>query len=264
MKVAIIGAGNMGTAVARGLIDSGKLRPVDVAVSNRSQQKLDALRDLYPGVEISTCNADVLKDARIVVLAVKPWAVNDVVDDIRGCFDLGRQQLVSLASGVSLADLEGMIGRAAKVYRCIPNTAAAVRQSMTFVCRNANVSESELAQVVGLFEAMGHVDVIPEDKLGAATSVCSCGIAFVMRYMRAQVEGAVELGIAPSKALEYVMQTMEGAVAVVRNSQGHVESEIDRVTTPGGITIKGLNTMEKYGFTTAVIEGLLASAQVKR
>lgn len=106
---------------------------------------------------------------------------------------------------------------------------------------------------------MGHAAVISEQLMPAATSLCSCGIAFAMRYVRAATEGGVELGIYPDKAKQYVLQTLRGAVELLESTGNNPEAEIDKVTTPGGITIKGLNAMEAHGFSNAVIQGLKSS-----
>ena len=130
---------------------------------------------------------------------------------------------------------------------------------MTFVSHSATASAQQVANVEAIFNALGKAAVIEERLMGAATSLCSCGIAFAMRYVRAATEGGVELGIYPNDAKQYVLQTLRGAVELLEATGNNPEVEIDKVTTPGGITIKGLNAMEAHGFTIAVIEGLKAS-----
>ena len=145
------------------------------------------------------------------------------------------------------------------VTRAMPNTAIAVGESMTFICGD-QASKAKVDELNMIFGSMGRSAVIPERMMGAAMALCSCGIAYAMRYVRAATEGAVELGLYPDAAKEYVFQTLRGAVALLEATGANPESEIDKVTTPGGVTIKGLNTMERNGFSTAVIEGLKASA----
>lgn len=258
MKIAIIGAGNMGGAIARGLAH-GKV-DVNIAVADLAQDKLDELKAEYNTIEIATDSKAIVADADVVLIAVKPWLVEPVLKGVLPTLDLSRQIILSIAAGVDIATLISWIGNdKAVVFRAIPNTAISILQSMTFVCHNANASAEQVAQVETIFNALGKAAVIEERLMGAATSLCSCGIAFAMRYVRAATEGGVELGIYPNDAKQYVLQTLRGAVELLESTGNNPEEEIDKVTTPGGITIKGLNAMEAHGFTTAVIEGLKAS-----
>ena len=251
MKIAIIGAGNMGGAIARGLAHGNM--DVNIAVADLAQDKLDELKAEYNAIEVSTDSAAIVADADVVLLAVKPWLVEPVIKSVLPALNLSSQIILSIAAGVDIATLTGWLGdEKAVVFRAIPNTAISIHQSMTFVCHNANVSEEQVAQVEAIFNALGKAAVIEERLMGAATSLCSCGIAFAMRYVRAATEGGVELGIYPNDAKQYVLQTLRGAVELLESTGNNPEVEIDKVTTPGGITIKGLNAMEAHGFTNAV------------
>ena len=258
MKIAIIGAGNMGGAIARGLAHSDI--DIKIAVADLAQDKLDELNRECASVEISTDSSAIVADADVVLLAVKPWLVETVIKGVLPQFDLSHQIILSIAAGVDIATLTAWLGNeSAVVFRAIPNTAISIHQSMTFVSHNANASAQQVAEVEAIFNALGKAAVIEERLMGAATSLCSCGIAFAMRYVRAATEGGVELGIYPNDAKQYVLQTLRGAVELLEATGNNPEVEIDKVTTPGGITIKGLNAMEAHGFTNAVIEGLKAS-----
>lgn len=147
------------------------------------------------------------------------------------------------------------------IVRAIPNTAMAVGRSMTFICHADDADPARISPVTDIFDRLGTAAVIPEQQLGAAMALCSCGIAYVMRFIRAASEGAVELGLYPDKAKEWFLQTMRGAVELLESTGANPESEIDKVTTPGGLTIRGLNAMEESGFSGAVIKGLRASVK---
>lgn len=258
MKIAIIGAGNMGGAIARGLAQSNL--NIKIAVADLAQDKLAELKAEHEEIEVSTDSKVIIVDADVVLVAVKPWLVEPVLKGMLPSLNLSRQIILSIAAGVDVATITSWLGDDnAVVFRAIPNTAISIHQSMTFVCHNANVTTTQVAQVKAIFNALGKVAVIEERLMGAATSLCSCGIAYVMRYVRAATEGGVELGIYPNDAKQYVLQTLRGAVELLEATGNNPEVEIDKVTTPGGITIKGLNAMEAHGFTTAVIEGLKAS-----
>ena len=144
------------------------------------------------------------------------------------------------------------------IFRIIPNTAIAVKESVNFISEyNATQAQSVLIKYI--FDELGFTVMIDEKLIAAGTALASCGVAYAFRYIRAAVEGAVELGIQPELAKKIELQTLKGAVALLETNKSHPEAEIDKVTTPGGITIKGLNAMEEAGFTNAVIKGLKSS-----
>ena len=244
MKIAILGAGNMGSAIACGLVRSGKFQAEEIVCTARTETTLERLRTQCPGVRTTTDNAAAVRDAAVVMLAVKPWLTEALIREIRREIDPDRQSVVSVAAGVSLAQLaEWMTADSAvrpALFRVIPNTAIAVRQSMTFVA------------------ARGADEACTERVLETGMILASCGIAFALRYVRASVEGGVELGCPAGQATHIVAATLRGAAELLLQRGEHPETEIDRVTTPGGITVRGLNEMEQAGFSAAVIRGLKA------
>lgn len=244
----------MGGAIARGLAAGSDF---ELAVSNRSQGKLDALKAEYPAVAVSTSNREVAKDADVVVFAVKPWLIDAVAADLLPV--LGNSRImVSIVAGVDFAHLEEIFPKGAAIFRVIPNTAIAIGESMTVIAsHNANPQDSEL--VMGMFSKLGKAMMIEERAMGAATALGSCGTAFALRYIRAAMESGIEMGLYPDQAKEIVAQTVKGAADLLMAGNSHPEAEIDKVTTPGGITIKGLNRMEECGFTAAVIAAHKAS-----
>lgn len=248
----------MGGAIARGLAHSDI--GIQIAVADLAQDKLAELKAEYDTIEVSNDSKAIVADADVVLVAVKPWLVEPVLKGVLPALDLSRQIILSIAAGVDIATITSWLGNdQAIVFRAIPNTAISIHQSMTFVSHNTNATTEQVAQVESIFNALGKAAVIEERLMGAATSLSSCGIAFAMRYVRAATEGGVELGIYPNDAKQYVLQTLRGAVELLEATGNNPEVEIDKVTTPGGITIKGLNAMEAHGFTNAVIEGLKAS-----
>ena len=181
-----------------------------------------------------------------------------VLGEIRSIINPYTQLIVTMMPGIGMDDLQQMLGTEAQIAYVIPNTAIAVGESMTFVApTTANKEQTDM--LVEMFSHMGTAMAIPYSQLGACTALASCGIAFAMRYIRASVEGGVQLGVKAHDAQQIVTQTVKGAAELLSQEGAHAEVEIDKVTTPGGITIKGLNAMEKHGFTNAVIEGLLSS-----
>ncbi len=263
MRIAIIGCGNMGGAIAHGLAADKDFSEKNViAVSNRTQKKLDALKSEHPQIEVSTDNKTVAKGADIVIIAVKPRLVDAVLADMKQVLT-ENQIYVSVAAGITFDHLQELLPfgmTASPMFRAIPNTAVSIGESMTVIAQ-CNASKEQEDLVFGLFSKLGKTVEVEERLMAAATSLCSCGIAFALRYIRASMEGGIELGLYPQVAKEIVAQTIKGAADLLLTNNLHPEEEIDKVTTPGGITIKGLNKMEECGFTRAVIEGLKVSTK---
>ena len=254
----------MGGAVARGLAKGSIIPTSNIYVSNPSQPKLEALKSEFAEVNTSTSNCEVASVADIVVLAVKPWKVTEVINEIKPYLDYSRQAVASMVGGLSIAQLSEWLDKGDGVlpatYAIIPNTAIATMSSMTFISSTRSTAQKD-EQLLDIFRELGDAMLIDEGVMPAATSLASCGIAYALRYIRAAMEGGVELGFRADDAKHIVMQTLRGAVDILEANNTHPEVEIDRVTTPGGLTIKGLNAMEATGFTHSVIEGLRASTK---
>ncbi|MDD6668207.1 MAG: pyrroline-5-carboxylate reductase [Bacteroidales bacterium] len=263
MKISIIGCGNMGGAIAAGLASNHVFAHHNtISASNRTEPKLDKLRERHPNVETTTNNCESALGADVIIVAVKPWLIDTVAKEIL-CTLRSDQIIVSVVAGVPIEHLREIFTeetRTPTIFRAIPNTAISIGESMTVIAHDG-ASEEQVDTVVDIFNLLGKVAVIEERLMGAATALCSCGTAYALRYVRAAVEGAVELGLYPAQAQAIVEQTVKGAVMLLQENGTHPEAEIDRVTTPGGITIKGLNRMEACGFTNAVVEGLKASVK---
>lgn len=253
MKIAIIGAGNMGGATALGL--SGALPDARITVTAKHAATLEKFA--ARGLQTSLDNVAAAADADVVVLGVKPWLAQGVLAELKPV--LAGKVLVSFVAGVPAKDMLDWLNGSgiAGAYSVIPNLAIEVGESMSFIHELCGTPET-LATVCQLFDAVGRTAVVDEKRLNAGMMLASCGIAFALRYVRASSEGGVELGLYPKEALDAALQTVKGAAALIAARGSHPEAEIDRVTTPGGITIKGLNAMEEAGFSAAVIAGLKA------
>ncbi|MCC8061723.1 MAG: pyrroline-5-carboxylate reductase [Rikenellaceae bacterium] len=254
MKITVIGAGNMGGAIIRGLVASRRLAPEDVTAVAVHDNTLNAMRAL--GVQATADAAQAVADADVVLLAVKPWLVESVAAQaapaVRADALIG-----SVAAGIGFETLASHFGDK-PLFRIMPNTAVTVGEGMTFIT-SQNASAEQAQVMTSLFEPLGMVMEVLEKQFEGCMALASCGIAYALRYVRAAMEGGIELGIPPLMAQTIVAQTIKGAAEILLRTGNHPEAEIDKVTTPGGITIKGLNAMEANGFTRAVIEGLKAS-----
>lgn len=253
MKIAIVGAGNIGSSMVRCLAPKG----LQISISNPSSKKLDNIRDSYPSVEVTTDNIVAVRGADIIFLAVKPNLVEPVLSELVPSLD-GSQIVVSVAAGIGTAKLAEMTRSCGSpVFYVIPNIAISKGESMSFYCCARTDAAQEKA-VESVLNMMGKALKVNEKDMGAYMSLSSCGIAYALRYIRAAMSGAVELGVRPDIAEAVICQTLKGAVSLLEDGS-HPEAEIDKVTTPGGLTIRGLNAMESHGFTHSVIEGLKAS-----
>lgn len=261
MKIAIIGAGAMGGAMADGFIKSGAVKPADISVANPTAQKLEHFA--LQGASVTTDNKTAAEGADIVIIAVKPWLVEQVVNELKPVLNYTRQTIITVAAGISGSQFTAWLKKddaVPQTFIVIPNTAIAVLASMTFIVP-VNATADPTAIVKALFDNVGQTMVTDERHLSAGMTLASCGIAYAMRYVRAAAEGGVELGFKADMAKDIVLQTMKGAVELLQANGNHPEAEIDKVCTPGGLTIRGLNEMEHAGFTSAVIRGLKAGVK---
>ena len=248
MRISIIGSGNIGGAMARGLAKGTMFKASDITCTAQSDETLEKMRKIDPDFILTHDNVEAARNADIIIIAVKPWRVEMIIDEIKSVLDFEKQMIVSVAAGVTFDLLNTYLTKntdfdclaTPTIFRIMPNTAIEVMSSMTFVsARNASKEQTDL--IIHIFNELGNA------------------IAFALRYIRAAIEGGVELGFYPKQAQEIVVHTVKGAVDLLLENKSNPEMEIDKVTTPGGITIKGLNEMELSGFTSSVIRGLKAS-----
>ncbi len=261
MKFAIIGAGNIGGALAFGLAQSNLVRSEDICISNTHPEKLERIKAFDPSIRTTTDNRVCIEGADVVVLAMKPWKLKEAAEQLKPWLDYDHQIVASMVGGVGLSDLKEIFAKEGKVpvlYYLIPNTAIAARQSMTFLSSAGATKEQDEA-LLAVFKDLGDAMLVEERLMNAGLVLASCGIAYALRYIRANTQGGVLLGFTPADAQRIVAQTMKGAASLLSTDHSHPEAEIDKVTTPAGLTIRGLNAMERNGFTTSIIEGLMAS-----
>jgi len=256
-NIAILGSGNIGISLAKGLVKANYAQPAQITLTRRNITNLSDLAE--QGYLISDENALAVSNAEIVVLAVLPQQLNGLLEQIQSSVSVDSQVFISVASGVSCSDIRAKLGEDVQVVRAMPNTAIAIGQSMTCVATD-NASEPNVSEVVRMFETVGSVVKINEDLMTSATALCACGIAFFLRAIRAASQGGVEIGFHADEALKMAVQTAKGAADLLLQMQSHPEQEIDKVTSPKGCTIAGLNEMEHNGFSSSLIKGIKLSA----
>lgn len=255
-RVAILGGGNLGVALARGWVRAERFAPSQVAVTRRQQSRLAALEQ--EGYVTGQTSVEAVAHAQLVVLAVQPQQLAALLQDIAPAMDASRHRVISVVSGASIADIRKVLGEHVDVVRAMPNTAVVIGESMTCLAGEEGAALDEARE---LFDLVGRTLVIAEDMIVPATALCACGIAFFLRTVRAAMQGGIEIGFHPEDAALLAAQTAKGAAALTLQSGAHPEREIDRVTTPRGCTIAGLNEMEHQGLSSAMIKGIVVSAR---
>lgn len=255
IKVTIIGGGNLGGAIAEGLLASAFCKAENLKITRRKIHLLSNFKE--KGVHILDNNVEAIKQADIIILAVKPKTIYSVLEELNPHLNT-NQILVSVVTGATLADLQNKVDKDIPLFRAMPNTAVAIRESMTCLSTN-NASSEEQELIIALFETVGKAIVIDDDLMAASTVLGACGIAYALRYIRAASQGGIEIGFSSKTAQLIAAQVVKGAAGLLLETGHHPEEEIDKVTTPQGCTIVGLNEMEHQGFSSALIKGVKSS-----
>lgn len=254
-KIAIIGGGNLGTAIAEGLLISGFSKAADIIITKRNVATLKSLKE--KGVGVTSDNNAAVKKSDIIILSVKPFQVSEVLGGIKKELN-SNKLLISVVTGALISEMEETVGKKLPFFRAMPNTAIAIRESMTCIC-SRHADAGEVKYVNDLFSTIGKVVTIDETLMDAATILGACGTAYAMRYIRANIQGGIEIGFDAATASLIAAQTVKGAAELLLQKGSHPEQEIDKVTTPKGCTIAGLNEMEHRGFSSSLIRGVVAS-----
>jgi pyrroline-5-carboxylate reductase len=229
-----------------------------VRLTRRQPEKLDDLA--AAGYLVGGDNRDAVERSAIIVLAVQPQQLDTLLAEISDLMRPAEHRVISVVSGVTISGLREVLGADVPIVRAMPNTAVSIGESMTCLCASEGHGAA-LTEAEELFAAVGRTLVIREEMMAAATALCACGVAFFLRCIRAASQGGIEIGFHPEEALLLAGQTARGAAALSLQADSHPESEIDRVTTPRGCTIAGLNEMEHQGLSSALIKGLIVSAR---
>jgi len=257
-NIAIIGSGNIGLSLAKGLVKSQYCPPGQITLTRRNIQLLSAQADL--GYLVTDHNLEAVSKASVVILAILPQQLNQVLKEIGPAADVQKHLFISVVSGVTCENIRAELGKPVQVIRAMPNTAIAIGQSMTCIASD-NATAENIEVVTSMFETVGSVVKINEELMTSATALCACGVAFFLRAIRAASQGGVEIGFHADEALKMAVQTAKGAADLLLQMQSHPEHEIDKVTSPKGCTIAGLNEMEHNGFSSSLIKGIKLSAE---
>jgi len=248
----------MGQAICRGIINKQVYSPAEIVITTRTKAEAENLATLQTVVSLN--NKEAIQSAEIVIVCVLPQQFNNLMQEIKNSFTADHT-VISIVTGVTIADIRAFTGSCPSVVRVMPNTAINIGQSMSCIATDPDNNPSAVQNALNIFDAVGKTLIIEESKMSAATALCACGIAFFMRAIRAASQGGIEIGFHAEEALFMAAQTALGAGALLTELGRHPEHEIDNVTSPQGCTIAGLNQMEHSGFSSALIRGITVSAE---
>lgn len=255
-NIAIIGGGNLGAAIAEGLIKSKFISSDKITVTRRNIGALKQLKEA--GVIITSNNDEAIRNSEVIIVALKPYNVKEVLQGLKNNFDPKKHIIISVVTGVLLKDLAAIVDHGVPIFRTMPNTAIAIQESVTCLCHQG-ATQNQIDYVTDLFNQLGITISIDEKLMDAATVLGACGIAYALRFIRASTQGGIEIGFDAKTANLISAQTVKGAAELLLKLNRHPEEEIDKVTTPKGCTIAGLNEMEHQGFSSSLIKGICTS-----
>jgi len=255
-RVSIIGCGNIGISLLQGFLKNQTIPAKNITATRRNILELAHLKD--SGVTLMSDNAKAVKESDLIIIAVKPYNIVSVLEELKDHLNSGQHLLISVTAGVTINKIQDVIGNRIPVFRAMPNISASVGESVTCIC-HSGANTGEIESVKSLFDIIGTTMMIDEDLMESATVLGACGIAYVLRFIRAMIQGGIQIGFDAATAGAIVNQTVKGAAELLIKTHQHPEFEIDKVTTPKGCTIVGLNEMEHNGFSSSLIKGLVAS-----
>lgn len=255
-KVAIIGCGNIGMSIIQGLLKGKTIPAKNITATRRNIVELASLGK--SGIRTTTDNISAVKESGLVVIAVKPYDIVSILTELKDHLKPGKHILISITAGIPIKQIRDVTGNKFPIFRAMPNISSSVGKSVSCICHDG-ASAEEIESVKKLFDNIGTTMIIDEDLMQSATILGACGIAYVLRFIRAMIQGGIQIGFDAATASAIVNQTVKGAAELLIERRQHPEFEIDKVTTPKGCTIVGLNEMEHNGFSSSLIKGIVAS-----
>ena len=256
MKIGFIGLGNMAKAMIGGMVEKGIVPPGNIVGTAKTVETREAVRAEY-NIKIRESNAGVAKEADVLVLAVKPQFMEEVIREIRGEISANKL-IISIAAGKTIQWIEQAFGSEIKLVRCMPNTPAMVAAGCTGVCINDRVSQEETDYSLKLMESFGIARLVPERLIDAVGAVSGSSPAFVFMFIEAMADAAVAAGMPRIQAYEFAAQAVYGSAKLVLESGKHPGELKDMVCSPGGTTIQGVRVLEEKGLRGAVMDAIAA------
>jgi pyrroline-5-carboxylate reductase len=255
-KVSIIGCGNIGLSLLQGLLKETAIPAKNITITRRNIQELAYLEGT--GIRLTSDNISAIKESNLILIAVKPYNIVSVLEEIKEYLNPEKHILISVTAGITISQIQDVVSISMPIFRAMPNISASVGRSVSCICNNGAGSK-DIESVKDLFDNFGTTMTIDEELMQSATILGACGIAYVLRFIRAMIQGGIQIGFDAKTASAIVNQTVKGAAELLIERKEHPEFEIDKVTTPKGCTIVGLNEMEHNGFSSSLIKGIVAS-----
>lgn len=253
-RVGFVGCGNMGSSMVGGLIKSGFLTKNDIIVSTKTEKSAQNLKEEFD-IKTTLDSKEVAKECDTIILAVKPHMYKDVIDEIKDQLN-EKKLIITIAAGITIANMEEWLGKDYKIIRTMPNTPALVGQAMSAVCANVNVDEQELNYCFNIFNSFGEAVQLSEKDFDAFIALAGSSPAYVFMFIEAMADGAVKLGIPRNKAYKMAAQSVLGSAKMVLDTKKHPGELKDMVCSPGGTTIDAVAELERLGFRSTVIEAM--------
>lgn len=258
-RIGFIGCGNMGSSIVGGLIASGFAKNDQIIVSTKTEVSAKKLEDDFK-ILATLDNNYVAKNSDILILAIKPYMFKDVIGEIKE--KLREDQIIiSIAAGISIKDMEDLIGNEYKIIRSMPNTPALVGQAMSAVCPNKNITKEDMEYCTKIFKSFGECVTLEEKDFHGFIALCGSSPAYIFMFIEAMADGAVKLGISRDKAYKMAAQSLLGSAKMVLDTGKHPGILKDMVCSPGGTTIDAVAELEKQGFRNSVIEAMVKCAE---
>jgi pyrroline-5-carboxylate reductase len=256
-KICVLGAGKAGEALIAGLLSSGWREPSEIVATARHPERLSQLAERY-GIETTLANADAVKDAALVVIAVKPQDIEALLSEIGEAVGPG-QTVLSIAAAIPTALIERHLADAVPVVRAMPNAPVTVHEGMAGICAGAHAGEAELALAEAVLDSVGRSVRVDEDHMDAVTAVSGSGPAYFALLAESMIEAGILLGLSREVATDLVVQTMLGTAKLLRDEKMHPVELREMVTSPGGTTISAIRELEQAGVRAAFLNAIQAA-----
>jgi len=260
--IAFLGTGNMAEAIIKGLLRAGTARPENIIGTGRRTERLEEMKRLY-GIRTTQDNLAAAREAEIIVLSVKPQAMDKLVMQVAPALD-HRKLIISVAAGVPIAALERRLGAGARIIRTMPNTPSLVGAGACALARGEHASDEDLAVASRIFQSVGTTTVVEENLLDAVTGLSGSGPAYIFLVIEALSDAGVKVGLPRYTALKLAAQTVLGSAQLLIETNAHPGHLKDQVTSPGGTAIAGLHTLEAGGLRTTLINAVEAATRRAR
>lgn len=254
MKIGFIGAGNMASAMISGIVNSKILDPSNIIASAKTQKTLNRVKNQF-NIKTTLDSVEVVKNSDIVIVAVKPYIYDTVLNDVKD-YITNEKIIVTIAAGKTIKSVEGVIGYDKKIIRTMPNTPSLVNCAMSSISKNKNISDEDLEMVKTIYDSFGKSEVIEEKLIDAVIGASGSSPAYFFMMIEAMADCAVSYGMKREMAYEFVAQAMMGSAKMVLETNIHPAQLKDMVCSPSGTTIEGVKTLEEEGFRKAIIKGM--------